>query len=116
MSVKLLQSLKGHNSDVTCVIFMEEAHSILVPAIKTVRVWKWQIGEGFQEDEHSPFLGHKYGVTCVRISKKGDLLASSSVDGTTILWCTRSGSRRQMLVQDTGEPVRSCAFSRTAQC
>lgn len=35
---------------------------------KTVRVWRWNIGNGFVEESFSPLLGHKYGVTSVRVS------------------------------------------------
>lgn len=35
---------------------------------KTVRAWRWVVGQGFVEESFSPLLGHKYGVTSVRIS------------------------------------------------
>lgn len=35
---------------------------------KTVRVWRWNVGKGFVEEIFSPLLGHKYGVTCVKVS------------------------------------------------
>lgn len=36
---------------------------------KTIRIWKWIAGTGFTEDKTlSPLIGHKYAVTCVRIS------------------------------------------------
>lgn len=35
---------------------------------KTVRAWRWQLGDGFVEEPFSPLLGHKYGVTSVHVS------------------------------------------------
>lgn len=37
---------------------------------KTVRLFKWEIGSGFTEDAHSPFIGHKYAVTRATFSPK----------------------------------------------
>lgn len=42
---------------------------------KTVRLFKWVSGSGFEEDKNSPFLGHKYAVTKVEFSPQvNDLL------------------------------------------
>lgn len=35
---------------------------------KTIRVWKWHVGCGFLEESYSPLLGHKYGITSVKVS------------------------------------------------
>lgn len=37
---------------------------------KTVRVWRWVAGSGYREEPFSPLLGHRYGVTSVRVSPK----------------------------------------------
>lgn len=41
---------------------------IFVFSDKTVRVWRWNVGSGFEEESFSPLLGHRYGVTSVRVS------------------------------------------------
>jgi WD40 repeat protein len=41
---------------------------------------------------YSPLSGHKYGVTCIRFSPQGTMLATSSVDGSTVLWSVRVGT------------------------
>lgn len=56
---------------------------------KLVRVWEWTKGQGFSEASYSPLSGHRYAVTSVRLSPLGTMLASSSLDGSTILWNTR---------------------------
>jgi WD40 repeat protein len=58
---------------------------------KTVRVWEWNAGEGYVDMSYSPLIGHKYGVTCIRFSPQGTMLATSSVDGSTILWSVHVG-------------------------
>jgi hypothetical protein len=37
---------------------------------KTVRLFKWQAGDGFVEQESSPLTGHKYAVTKTQFSPK----------------------------------------------
>jgi WD40 repeat protein len=58
---------------------------------KTVRVWEWNVGEGYVDMSYSPLTGHKYGVTCIRFSPQGTMLATSSIDGSTMLWNVRVG-------------------------
>lgn len=41
---------------------------------------------------------------------KGAVLASASVDGTVILWDVNDGSKMNVLSQENGEGIRSCAF------
>jgi WD40 repeat protein len=51
-----------------------------------VRLWV-RNGEGrFEESDSSPMEGHRYGVNQVEFSPNGELLASCSLDGSTILW------------------------------
>lgn len=42
---------------------------------------------------------------------KGGVLASSSVDGRTILWNINTGEKIGVLNQENGEAIRGCAFS-----
>lgn len=53
---------------------------------KSVRVYKWQVGDTFSEVGYSPLLGHTYGVNCVTFSPFGTKLASASTDGSTVIW------------------------------
>lgn len=95
-NVSVLQELKVHTKDVTCLEFWGNVllvtgsrfvnihkYSIFkirkinystfdrIRSDKTIRIWKWEVGLGFVEDSNiSPLLGHKYGVTSVKISPK----------------------------------------------
>lgn len=51
---------------------------------KTVRLFRWQCGSGFEEDKKSPFLGHKYAVTKVGFSPKVNDFISSFTPVNTI--------------------------------
>lgn len=46
---------------------------------KTVRVWRWTAGSGFNEESFSPLLGHKYGVTSVRVSPKVSVIIKKNL-------------------------------------
>jgi WD40 repeat protein len=51
-----------------------------------VRLWvRNEVGR-FEESDSSPMEGHRYGVNQVEFSPNGELLASCSHDGSTILW------------------------------
>lgn len=73
---------------------VHEYHSCikLVYSEKLVRVWEWIKGSGFVEASFSPLAGHRYAITSVRFSPLGTMLASSSSDGSTMLWNTRVSS------------------------
>lgn len=51
-------------------LFNNIINKILKNSDKTVRLFKWISGSGFEEDKNSPFLGHKYAVTKVEFSPK----------------------------------------------
>ncbi|XP_023246958.1 WD repeat, SAM and U-box domain-containing protein 1-like [Copidosoma floridanum] len=109
--VQILQSLTTHTSDVNAVDFAGDNILVTGSSDKKVRVWEWQLGSGFTEAPFSPLLGHKYGVTCVKVSPQSTMLASASIDGTTQLWNLRTGSKIHTMVQAAGEAVRICKFS-----
>lgn len=60
--------------------------SVFIFSDKSVCVYEWKVSLGYVEVPYSPLLGHKYGVTCVRFSPQGTMLASASIDGSTVLW------------------------------
>uniref|UniRef100_A0A182Y145 Uncharacterized protein n=1 Tax=Anopheles stephensi TaxID=30069 RepID=A0A182Y145_ANOST len=107
----ILQKLTAHTSDVTSLDFYGNALLVTGSSDKTVRVWRWAAGNGFQEEPFSPLLGHRYGVTSVRVSPKGAVLASASVDGTVILWNLSNGEIANVINQEGGEAIRACIFS-----
>ncbi|XP_031788789.1 WD repeat, SAM and U-box domain-containing protein 1 isoform X1 [Nasonia vitripennis] len=109
--VQILQTLTTHTSDVNAVDFAGESILVTGSGDKRVRVWEWQPGAGFTEASFSPLLGHKYGVTSVKVSPQLTMLASASIDGTTQLWNLRSGTKIHTMVQAGGEAVRICRFS-----
>uniref|UniRef100_A0A182X510 WD_REPEATS_REGION domain-containing protein n=1 Tax=Anopheles quadriannulatus TaxID=34691 RepID=A0A182X510_ANOQN len=66
----ILQKLTAHTSDVTSLDFYGNALLVTGSSDKTVRVWRWVAGSGYREEPFSPLLGHRYGVTSVRVSPK----------------------------------------------
>ncbi|KAJ4432103.1 hypothetical protein ANN_20718 [Periplaneta americana] len=109
--IESLQTLQSHSSDVTCCDFGGNFCLASGSGDKTVRVWEWSPGEGYVDMAYSPLMGHKYGVTCIRFSPQGTMLATSSVDGSTMLWNVRSGVRIHTFIQVSGGAVRTCRFT-----
>lgn len=52
---------------------------------RTVSVWEWRSGGGFEEKSYSPLTHHKYMVTGVQFDGDATILATSSLDGSTTL-------------------------------
>lgn len=109
--VQALQTLTVYTSDVNSVDFAGDCILVTGSGDKRVRVWEWQPGNGYVEAYFSPLMGHKYGVTSVKVSPQSTMLASSSIDGTTLLWNLRTGTKIHTMVQVGGEAVRVCRFS-----
>ncbi|KAL1513281.1 hypothetical protein ABEB36_002707 [Hypothenemus hampei] len=107
----VLQSLKGHISDVNCCDLAPNFTLVTGSSDKTVRIWDWVQGSGYVERPQSPLRVHKYQVTCVRISPQGSMMASSSVDGTTLLWNLHSLMKLYTMAQVNGDAIRVCSFS-----
>jgi WD40 repeat protein len=61
-------------------------HACLMYRDKMVRLWFRNEQGRFEESDSSPMEGHRYGVNQVEFSPNGELLASCSLDGSTILW------------------------------
>lgn len=110
-SANILQSLKGHTSDVNCCDFAPNFTVVTGSSDKTVRVWDWVKGAGYTERQNSPLRAHKYQVTCVKISPQGSMMASSSVDGTALLWNLHSLTKLFTMTQVNGDAIRVCSFS-----
>lgn len=126
-NIKLLQSLTDHKSDVTSCDFAPNftlvtgsrwIKNITIKirykfsrfSDKTTRVWQWISGTGYVQKSYSPLIGHKYGVTCVRVSPQGSMLATTSIDGTAILWNLYSGIKIYTMVQINGDAIRVCRY------
>lgn len=110
-NVQILQNLTSYTNDVTSVDFAGDCVLVTGSGDKRVRVWQWRSGTGYIEAYFSPLQGHKYGVTSVKVSPRSTMLASASIDGTTLLWNLRTGSKIHTMVQVGGEAVRVCRFS-----
>ncbi|CAG9839077.1 unnamed protein product [Diabrotica balteata] len=108
-SFKILQVLHGHTSDVTSCDFVSPSTIVTGSSDKTVRVWDWKVGSGYEERSSSPLRAHKYQVTCVRVSPQGSLLASSSVDGTAIIWSMHNCVKLYTITQVNGDAIRVCS-------
>uniref|UniRef100_A0A1Y1JZX4 WD repeat, SAM and U-box domain-containing protein 1 n=2 Tax=Photinus pyralis TaxID=7054 RepID=A0A1Y1JZX4_PHOPY len=110
-NVHVVQTLTRHTSDVTCCDFAPNFTLITGSSDKTVRVWKWVPQSGYEENSYSPLRGHKYGVTCVRVSPQGSMLVSTSIDGTAVLWNLHAGTKIHTMVQMNGDAIRVCRFA-----
>ncbi|KAJ8924304.1 hypothetical protein NQ315_007097 [Exocentrus adspersus] len=108
---KTLQSLRSHTSDVTSCDFAPNFTLVTGSSDKTVRIWDWIPGSGYVQRVNSPLKAHKYQVTCVRVSPQGSMLASSSVDGTAVLWNLHSCAKLYTMTQVNGDAIRVCRFS-----
>ncbi|KAJ8955720.1 hypothetical protein NQ318_008592 [Aromia moschata] len=79
--------------------------------IRQLEYGDWIPGSGYVQRSNSPLRGHKYQVTCVRVSPQGSMLASSSVDGTAVLWNLHSCAKLFTMTQVNGDAIRVCSFS-----
>lgn len=126
------QVLAGHTSDVNCLDFSHADVLVSGSNDKTLRVWvKSEDGtyaESTQSEPVSPFLGHRYGVNCVRFSPFDTIIASGSTDGNVIMWnakvgpaltvacsnsslCPKTGQQVVKLQHPSGGVIRCCCFS-----
>jgi len=80
------QVLDGHTSDVTWCDFNSNQYLASSSNDKTIRLWKINQNGAFEELSQSPYIGHRYGVNCIRFSPFGTILASVSTDGYIFLW------------------------------
>ena len=98
--------LTGHTSDVNCVDLSHSGLLVSCSNDKTLRIWKSSSSSASNDDADangddsvclnfrenttrqpvSPFIGHKYGVNCVKFSPFDTIIASGSTDGSIILW------------------------------
>ncbi|XP_029461414.1 WD repeat, SAM and U-box domain-containing protein 1 isoform X3 [Rhinatrema bivittatum] len=105
--VTLIHTLADHSDDVNCCAF-SSSYLASCSMDKMVRIYSLS---DFTELPYSPLKGHTYAVHCCCFSSSGEILASCSTDGTTILWNTHSGQILATLEQPGGSPVRVCKFS-----
>ncbi|CAL4131942.1 unnamed protein product, partial [Meganyctiphanes norvegica] len=104
-------TLKDHTNDVTSIDFAGRSLLATGSSDKSLRVYKWQVGDTFQEVSYSPLCGHKYGINSVSFSPFGSKLASASTDGSTIIWDVKTGDRLCTLQPSSEAAIRVCAFS-----
>ncbi|XP_069472475.1 WD repeat, SAM and U-box domain-containing protein 1 isoform X2 [Ambystoma mexicanum] len=105
--VTLIRTLSDHSDDVNCCAF-SSGYLATCSMDKTIRLYELS---DFVELSYSPLRGHTYAVHCCDFSPLGNILASCSTDGTTILWNTQNGQKLAVLEHPSGSPVRVCTFS-----
>ncbi|XP_052757617.1 uncharacterized WD repeat-containing protein alr3466-like isoform X2 [Galleria mellonella] len=106
---KLLQTLRGHRGEVTCVDAFG-AWLVTGSGDRTLRLWRWVIGSGWEELATARGA-HRYGVTGVRWSDSGALLASSGVDGVVRVWSGRSLASRRTLAAPNATAARALCWA-----
>lgn len=117
ITIKLVQTLSGHNSDVNCVLFTEneKKESILTSCSsdKTIRLWNL-------DDQSSKTLTrHSYQVHCLSFASivneekptSIQYMASVSTDGTCLLWDLKTLNVLKEYRHDSGSPIRVSHFS-----
>ncbi|XP_078259965.1 WD repeat, SAM and U-box domain-containing protein 1 isoform X2 [Rhinoraja longicauda] len=105
--VTLVQTLADHVDDVNCCAFSSTCLASC-SLDKSIRLYSLK---DFSELPFSPLKGHSYGVHSCCFSSCGNFLASSSTDGTTVLWNPQCGEKLAILNQPSESPVRVCKFS-----
>uniref|UniRef100_A0A8D0HPJ7 WD repeat, SAM and U-box domain-containing protein 1 n=1 Tax=Sphenodon punctatus TaxID=8508 RepID=A0A8D0HPJ7_SPHPU len=105
--VKLIHTIADHSDDVNYCAF-SSSYLATCSLDKTIRLYSLS---NFTELPYSPLKGHTYSVHCCCFSPSGQILASCSTDGTTVLWNTQNGQSLAVLEQPYGSPVRVCRFS-----
>ena len=89
------QVLMGHSSDVNALDFSHSDILVSGSNDKTLRVWVKDSDGVYSESKDSelmsPFVGHKYGVNCVRFSPFDTIIASGSTDGNIVMWNAKVG-------------------------
>ncbi|CAB3378883.1 Hypothetical predicted protein [Cloeon dipterum] len=110
-SLAAMQTIRAHSSDVTFCDFGKNFTLATGSSDKSVRAWEWHPGHGYREVAFSPIGHHTYGVTDARFSPQGTMLATSSIDGCTVLWNIRTGCKIHHFVQPSGNAVRVCRFT-----
>ncbi|XP_059047405.1 WD repeat, SAM and U-box domain-containing protein 1-like [Achroia grisella] len=106
---KLLQTLRGHRGEVTCV---DAVRGRLVSGggDKSLRLWRWAAGGGWQEAA-AVRAAHRYGVTAARWSDSGALVASGGVDGALRVWSGRSLAPRRTLAAPNAAAARALCWA-----
>lgn len=60
---------------------------------------------------YSPLDGHKYSVNYVEFSPSGMMLASCSMDGSTMVWNVETGTPLRSSFVNSGAAVRVCRWA-----
>jgi WD40 repeat protein/serine/threonine protein kinase/tetratricopeptide (TPR) repeat protein len=89
-------------------IEMSSDERLLAAGMENGKIRLVEFATGRHYDEHQ--MEHRAGVTAVRFSPDGSLLATSSMDGTVCLWEVESGRRYGNPLYH-GEEVATIAFS-----
>uniref|UniRef100_A0A8D3CCP1 Apoptotic peptidase activating factor 1 n=1 Tax=Scophthalmus maximus TaxID=52904 RepID=A0A8D3CCP1_SCOMX len=107
-SGRLLATLLGHTKTVLHCQFSQNGQTLITSSEDTtIRVWRWQFGEG------KVLQGHKEQVRCFSLlsdSAADTRLLSWSFDGTVKVWDTESGEKLQDIEAHRGA-ILSCHVS-----
>ncbi|XP_040886079.1 apoptotic protease-activating factor 1 isoform X1 [Toxotes jaculatrix] len=107
-SGKLLTTLLGHTKTVLHCQFSQNGQTLITSSEDTtIRVWRWQSGEG------RVLQGHKERVTCFSLlsnSPANTRMLSWSFDGTVKVWDIESGEKLQDIEAHQGA-ILSCHVS-----
>ena len=114
LSVQLVQTFRGHTSDVNTVLFSpREGSSPLLASCssdKTIRLWN------LDEQSAKTLTRHTYQVHCLAFAPLAEqtsvqYMASVSTDGTCLLWDSKTNSVLKEYRHESGSPIRVCHFS-----
>merc|ERR1712012_305145 len=111
-SMKQIQHLRCHESDVNSLDFGPKNRLASVSSDRLIKLWNWDSkAKKFVEDEKSPLKHHTYAVNEVRFSPQGTMLVSGSTDGTAVIWDLATCTVLCSFMQPSRLGVRCCRFS-----
>uniref|UniRef100_A0A4W5RS40 Uncharacterized protein n=1 Tax=Hucho hucho TaxID=62062 RepID=A0A4W5RS40_9TELE len=81
------------------------------PPVQLTKPYEFTTPETFPESYTPHSLATAMASTVVASAPMVSILASSSTDGSTVVWSTDTGEREAVLEYPGRNPVRVCAFS-----
>ena len=88
----LLQSLQGHNGNITCVLVVG-VMAFTGSADGMIKIWRIPQGDRLESLE-----SHEAGIKCVAVSDDAEMVASGSFDKSVRVWSLSNGHLKQCTV------------------
>lgn len=116
--VTMVHSMRAHGSDINDICFTDNNDQLVTcSSDKMVKIWTRdpEAPSHWEQDVKSPLKDHTFPVYSMDYSKDRHLLATSSLDGQTILWDTSTWQKMTVLSTSCRAAVRNCRISVDSQ-